>query len=124
MQSNKTYGASQQRNRQVSLLHQSRAKLCPYLVHINYFSAQKEDVQSKLVSSNILWQRVLKAMKKRCPWNGPLKVLHALSYTIAALANFCVLELVWVFVPMLILNAYSGQNSRAIFWRISLIYLP
>ena len=60
-------------------------------------------------------------MEKRCPWNGPFKLLHALLYTVAALANFCVLELVRVLVPMLILNAYSGQNARAIFWRINLI---
>ena len=63
-------------------------------------------------------------MEKRCPWNGPLKVLHALLYTVAALANFCVLELFWVIVPMLILDANSGQNPWAIFWRISLIYNP
>ena len=122
MQSNPTYGASQQRHQQVSLVHQSRAKLCPYLVHVNYFSAQKEEVQSKRVSSNILWQRVLKAMEERRPWNGMLKLWHALLYTVGALANFCVLEMVWVFVAMLILGAYSDQNPRAIFWRISIIY--
>ena len=61
-------------------------------------------------------------MKEQRPRNGTLKLWHALLYTVAALANFCVLEMVWVFVAMLILGAYSDQNPWAIFWRISLIY--
>jgi len=61
-------------------------------------------------------------MKKRRPWNGPLEVWHALSYIVTALANFCVLELFWILVSVLIFHANSGQNPWAIFWRIRLIY--